>query len=317
VALGGLMCKRWGTLLLAGAAVALTATPGFAADLSLKDTPAAAPTPDWDIAFGSYAATDYIFRGISQSAREPSVSSYSELRYNLKPDLQLYFGSSGESIDFPNRAAAEVDFYAGVRPTFGKLALDFGGWYYWYPGGREYNGLSGPTSCTNGANKLVGQVCNVYEADLSFWEAYGKAAYTVNDSLTVGANVFYSPSWLNEGADGTYASGTAKLTLPTANYLPKDIGAFLSGEFGHYWFGQTNSFYGNVNLPEYNTWNAGISFTYKVWTLDFRYYDTDLSKGDCNTLTSDHTETNGQSNWCGSAFVFKASVDLTANTNLK
>ncbi len=303
--------------MLAGAAMACTIVPAFAADLSapsdvsMKDAPLL--SPNWDVAFGGYTASDYIFRGISQSAREPSVSTYSELRYNLKPDVQVYFGSAGESIDFPNRAAAEVDFYAGVRPTFGKLALDVGGWYYWYPGGREYNGLSGATSCTNG---IAGKFCNTSEADVSFWEAYGKATYTVNDTLTLGANVFYSPSWLNSGADGTYASGTAKVNLP-ANYLPKDIGSYLSGEFGRYWFGTTNSFYGNIALPEYNTWNAGISFTYKVWTLDLRYYDTDLSRGDCNILTADHTTTNGQSSWCGAAFVAKASVDLTANTNLK
>ena len=45
------------------------------------------------------------------------------------------------------------------------------------------------------------------------------------------------------GADGTYASVTAKYVLP-GTWLPnKDFGAFLSGEFGHYWFGRTNSFY--------------------------------------------------------------------------
>jgi hypothetical protein len=35
-------------------------------------------------------------------------------------------GLSGESITFPNRAAAETDFYGGIRPTFGNLALDLG-----------------------------------------------------------------------------------------------------------------------------------------------------------------------------------------------
>jgi hypothetical protein len=38
--------------------------------------------------------------------------------------LQAYAGVSGESLDFPNRAAAEIDLYGGIRPTFGKLALD-------------------------------------------------------------------------------------------------------------------------------------------------------------------------------------------------
>ena len=57
---------------------------------SLKDKPVAAPTPDWDIAFGGYVASDYMFRGISQSAHWPSGSAYTELRYNIQPTIQLY-----------------------------------------------------------------------------------------------------------------------------------------------------------------------------------------------------------------------------------
>ncbi len=56
----------------------------------------------------------------------PSVAAYFEPRYNINPNLQLYAGISGESISFPNRAAAEIDLYGGIRPTFGPLALDFG-----------------------------------------------------------------------------------------------------------------------------------------------------------------------------------------------
>ncbi len=138
-----------------------------------------------------------------------------------------------------------------------------------------------------------------------------------------------SPSWLNTGADGTYASGTLKLTAPGTWMPNKDVGAYLSGEFGHYWFGQTDGFYGNTNLPEYNTWNVGASFTYKVFTLDLRYYDTDLSNSQCNVLTGDQTATFNPgnitainpsglgSNWCGSTFVAKLSFDLTASANLK
>ena len=60
-----------------------------------------------------------------------------------------------------------------------------------------------------------------------------------------------------------------------------------------------------------------------MFTLDLRYYDTDLSKGDCNAFTSDPTasvasvtrlriNTGGAgSSWCGAAFVAKLSADLT------
>ncbi len=83
------------------------------------------------------------------------------------------------------------------------------------------------------------------------------------------------------------------------------------------------------NCRSTNTWNVGVSFTYKVFTLDLRYVDTDLSKSNCDVLTSDHMATPSLSNvssinpsglgsnWCGATFVAKLSFDLTANTNLK
>src|SRR5207302_8277753 len=98
------------------------ATSAIAADMVTKAPP---PPSPWDLAFGGGLMSDYIFRGITQSNHKPSVTAYFEPRYNINKDLQLYAGVSGESIDFPNRAAAEIDFYGGVRPTFDKFAFDF------------------------------------------------------------------------------------------------------------------------------------------------------------------------------------------------
>src|SRR5262245_33997092 len=123
------------------AAVVVTGAPALAADL--KPVYKAPPPPvsynPWDVAIGAGIASDYNFRGISQSDRKPSVNAYFEPRYNVTKDFQLYAGIGGYSIDFPNRAAAEIDFYGGFRPTFGALALDFGVWYYYYPGGQCFN----------------------------------------------------------------------------------------------------------------------------------------------------------------------------------
>jgi uncharacterized protein (TIGR02001 family) len=111
-------------------AIGFSTSAALAADLTVPvlKAPAAAPaaTSPWDIAFGGALMTDYEFRGITQSDHKPSVAAYSELRYNFNPSLQVYYGNAGESIDFPNHAAAEIDFYGGIRPTFDKLALDFG-----------------------------------------------------------------------------------------------------------------------------------------------------------------------------------------------
>jgi uncharacterized protein (TIGR02001 family) len=329
------------TLLAASIALFSGAASAWAEEAGgLKDAePAPLPlVPVWDVAFGGSLASDYIFRGISQSARQPSAAFYTELRRNLKRDLQLYGAIAGESIEFPNRSSAEIDLYAGVRPAFDKLSFDLGGWYYWYPGGQTFDGLNGPQSCTNAAAIAFspGTGCNILEANLNYWELFAKGAYAASDSLTLGASVFYAPSWLSTGADGTFGSLTAKLALPS-RLLPKDVGAAMSAEFGHYWYGTTDAFYGIANtiyadgipLPQYNTWNVGLALSYKVFTLDFRYYDTDLSNGDCDLLTGDNnarsaleyvTPTNPtglSSNWCGETFVAKLSVDMTAGGNLK
>jgi hypothetical protein len=158
-------------------------------------------------------------------------------------------------------------------------------------------------------------VPGIIKADLSFWEVYGKTAYTFMDVVTLGGNFYYSPSWLNSGATGTYASGTAKIAAPSGFFGNKDIGGYASGEFGRYWLGTTDSFYGSIKLASYNTWNLGAGLTWKAFTLDVRYYDTNLTKTQCFLDTGDLAglTNGGQSNWCDSTVIVKLSFDTTAN----
>lgn len=309
-------------LLSAVALLAVGIAGASAADLPAKvytkaPPPAVAFDP-WDVAFGAGITNNYLFRGVSQSNREASVSAYFEPRYNVTKDLQLYVGAAGNSISFTNHAAAEVDVYAGVRPTFGAVAFDFGVWGYLYPGGRCIDGNAGGVAaglCPTGAEFLPNG--NFMKKDVSYYEFYGKVNYTINDNFTLGATAFYSPNFLNSGADGTYASVVGKATAPTDWFGSSGVGMYLSGEFGRQWLGTSDAFYGNVKFADYNTWNVGIGFTYKVFTLDLRYSDTDLSKANCNLFTSDFTATAAGSRWCGAAGIVKLSADLTAMTNLK
>jgi hypothetical protein len=251
--------------------------------------------------------------------------------------LQLYVGTSGESISFANRAAAEIDVYGGIRPTFGAFAFDFGLWGYLYPGGTCYFGApfdfaGNAVSSDCATNFLLNG--NVMKKDVSFMEVYGKVLYTINDNWAVGLNEYYSPNFLNSGAWGNYSSVTAKFTAPGTIFGTSGVGMYISGEFGRQWLGTSDSFYGVPAFPNgipyasYDTWNIGIGFTYKVFTLDLRYSGTDLSKGDCNAFTSAFNSTGttsvtpinptgASSNWCGAAGIVKLSADLTAMTNLK
>ena len=350
----GIVMKK---VVLAATALAMISGSALAADMPVK---AKAPPPPpvvspWDFAFGSALMSDYIFRGVTQSNHKPSVAAYFEPRYNINDKLQLYVGVSGESISFANRAAAEIDIYGGIRPTVGMFAFDFGVWGYLYPGGTCYNAAAVPGSGIPGSDPscavspfgnsdpVTGALPingNVTKKDASFVEGYGKVNVTINDNWAVGVNEYYSPNFLNLGAWGNYASVTAKYTAPATIFGSSGVGMYVSGEFGRQWLGTSDSFYGTglinpafaagIPEPSYNTWNIGIGFTYKVFTLDLRYSDTNLSKGDCNAFTSDYTAhiasagsvsainpLGFQSNWCGATGVAKLSADLTAMTNLK
>jgi hypothetical protein len=329
-------------LVLVAATLAMTAGAAFAADMPLKAVKAPPPAAfdPWDIAFGSAVMSDYIFRGITQSNHNPSVTAYFEPRYNVTKDLQLYIGTSTESISFTNRAAAEVDVYGGIRPTFGAFAFDFGVWGYLYPGGNcvGNGGLAIPEgACPAGSEFLPNGA--FMKRDVSFFEGYGKVNYTVNDNWQFGLNEYYSPNFLNSGAWGDYASVTGKYVAPSTLFN-NGVGFYVSGEFGRQWLGTSDAFYGTVagiipslfpnGIPyaSYDTWNLGIGFTYKVFTLDLRYSDTDLNKGNCSAFTSAFNASGTSnvtpinpggtgSNWCGAAGIAKLSVDLTAATNLK
>jgi uncharacterized protein (TIGR02001 family) len=315
--------------LIAVAAMAVSAGAAFAGDLPSTKAPVLAPVSvsPWDFDVGAGVTTDYIFRGITQSNHQASVSAHGELRYNVNDTWQLYGGVSGESIKFsPNyfpagSPAVELDGDAGVRGTFGAASFDLGGIVYGYP--NSPTGVN--VAYYGGAVQLIG----LSPRNPTFFEVYIKPSYTVNDMLTVGGNFFYTPSYLNTGANGEYLSGTAKVTLPGPL-----TGFSLSGELGYQWLGTVDSVYLNNNnnptynyiaggyggyaagkLPDYLYWNVGLSYAYKFVTFDVRYYGTNLSKSAAYQLTGiPNSAAPGvtQSSYGQQAIVGTISFDLTS-----
>jgi Bacterial protein of unknown function (Gcw_chp) len=318
------------------------ASSAMAADMATKAPPAApAPPPSpWDVAISAALMTDYNFRGITQSAHNPSTQAGFELRYNQTSTMQWYAGLSGESIDFPNDAAAEIDIYGGFRPTFDKLALDFGFWYYWYPGGNCFGApfVGGPSGCNGSSAGLfvpdknglgAALAGNEVKANESFYEWYAKGTYTINDQWAAGLQEWYSPSVSNTGAYGWYTVGNVTYTAP-GTWFPANsgIGGYISADLGYWALGTSDVFYGTglpgpftngVKYTSYWNWDAGFGWTYKAFTLDLRYYDTNLTKSECNAFTSASNSSFSPSNittqnpdglgsnWCGAAYIAKLS----------
>lgn len=281
----GLSMSKLLKTLLGVAAGALIAGNASAADLAAPEPMVEAAVPSlFDVAFGVAGVTDYRFRGITQSKKDPAVQGYVELQTDW-----IYAGVWASSVNFPTRfgltdPSAEIDFYAGFRHTFfDVLTVDLGGLYYYYPG--EF--APGPVRQTD------------------YWELFAKPALLAGDWGSVTGNIYWTSDFLNTGSNALYLSIIPKLNIPLTA-IP-DAAFYVSGEIGKQWIDKTTVFgAANFNPNDYVTWNIGAGMTYKAMTLDVRYSDTDLSKAQClfNTLNR---------NWCGDTVVGKIAFDTSFN----
>jgi uncharacterized protein (TIGR02001 family) len=287
---------------MAGSAVAADAPVYTKAPPLVGKAPVASPV--WDVAIGGVVSSDYNFRGISQSNGGPSAGAYFEGQYNGAFG-QFYLGVAGYSIEWPSSAAfgftdpaAEIDFFGGWRKTWDKASVDIGAIYYYYPK-EQFNGFT---------------------SDSDFWEVYWKGGYAVNDALSVGANVFYTPDLLNysqtfaatggQSADAIYASLTGKYVLP---WTSGNWGSYVSGEVGHWWIDGSGFVAAGVVDPDYTYWNAGLAVTYKALTLDLRYHGTSQSRTECGAFLV-VAAANPAAGWCGDTFIASLKFDTTLSS---
>jgi hypothetical protein len=338
------------------AAAAFCATAASAADMAgMKKAPEAPPPakpfvawpePNFDVlgsgfdyAWGAKFGSDYISRGISQTARGPSATVYGEARYGW-----FYAGIQPWNVRLPTSPLMELDIYGGIRPTWGPLTLDFGVIYYAYPGNHQQWWLGGSVPvATFNSGPFGAAVAPTTAFDPSYVEIYAKPSWAINDWFTLGSVFAYDPNWNNYGAHALYTEGNLKITpLPNTDYS----GFSISGAFGHYYLGMANTSYGasyvdpdyvsfatgggswgakGFKFASYNTWNVGMSYNWNMVTLDLRYHDSTQSKGACFINTSDPsgnygavinaaTTNRSSSSWCGSRFMASVSVDFTSAT---
>lgn len=106
---------------------------------------AAVPAPDYTLTGNLTVASDYRFRGISQTYKQPTVQG----GFDFAHSSGFYLGnwnSNVSSNSYNNGASLEMDFYGGYKFEVAKdLNLDLGVLYYYYPGssigstGEKYN----------------------------------------------------------------------------------------------------------------------------------------------------------------------------------
>ena len=186
----------------------------------------------------------------------------------------------------------------------------------------------------NNSRRLFGG--NEVVANESFYEWYAKATYTINDQWSVGGQEYYSPNVAGTGAWGWLLDRQpdlhrAELVVPRQQrprrlyfrrhrLLGSRHAATFSMARGVAAVVAVGHIYEWRDIHElYWNWDAGFGWTYKAFTLDLRYYDTNLTKAECNAFTSASNSSfsasnvtpqnpNGLgSNWCSAAYIAKLS----------
>jgi uncharacterized protein (TIGR02001 family) len=223
---------------------------GVAAVAALGTSSAALAGDDEGNKFG-YSITlsgtsDYIFRGISFNDTDPAFQPFIEFTYG-NPKLTWYLDFWGSNIADPY-GPFELDIYAGVRPVTGPVSWDLGVLYYTYPN-----------------NSIVGNEGDYVEFKIA-------ASITPVTNLTTGITLYWTPDQGGNYGDTETVEGSVAYTLPNlAMFTPT-----LSGIVG--WTRGESAC--ACSADDYVYWNAGLKLSVDKYFMDFRYWDTNLSRED-------------------------------------
>lgn len=170
-------------MLLAAAATAAMGGSALAADDNIA------------MSFNLGAASDYMFRGVSQTDGGGQIYGGA--------DATLYgIGYAGvwlSNVDFNNGTDIEYDLYAGIKPVLGPVNMDIGVVYYGY------------------TNQPTGSHEDFVEYKLAGSTAVGPG--------TVGLAVFHSPEFFGKTGNATYYEING--AVPVAEKVS------VSGALGH------------------------------------------------------------------------------------
>ena len=173
-----------------------TSLLAMVATLALGGAAHAQDGAPFGLSFNVGAASDYVFRGISQTDEEPQIFGGVDASIGSIG----YVGAWTSNVDFNNGTKLEYDIYAGIKPTLGPVALDLGVIYYGY-----VDSPPGP------------------DQDYVEFKAAGSVPA---GPATVGAAVYYSDEFFGETGKALYYELNGAVAIPNSKVS-------LSGAIGH------------------------------------------------------------------------------------
>jgi uncharacterized protein (TIGR02001 family) len=240
-------------MVFAAASLLCTATTAFAAD-----------APTWSLSGAVDIQSDYRFRGISQSNRNPVPQG----TLNLTGPDGFYVGTWLSKINWQLNGPAgtplndnpsiEWDIYGGKHFDLDGTDLNVEAYEYAYPDASQANG----------------------SPEASYFEGIIQLSHTFGPLALTGTFAI-SPQFSLGGGQGTFFGGTAVYTIVdwlsvSTNIGHQDVDAAPAG---------------------YTYEDIGATATWKAFSLDARYVNNDIGKKNCANFWM------GTKNACGSGFI--------------
>jgi uncharacterized protein (TIGR02001 family) len=122
-----------------------------------------------------------VWRGVSQTDEGPQLFGGVDFSSGI-----FYAGAWASNVDFYDSTDAEIDLYAGIKPTAGPVTFDLAALYYGY------------------VNEPSG-------ADYAFWELKAAASVPAGPA-TLGAAVNYSPEFFGGIGSAVYYEVNASVS---------------------------------------------------------------------------------------------------------
>jgi len=227
---------------LVAAAVAATLAPGIAT--AAESSP---HTLTGNVGFFS----QYIFRGLTQTDKEPAIQG----GFDYSHSTGFYLGTWGSNVSvlrdtglYSAGGSLEWDFYGGYKGSFGKsdFGYDVGLLQYWYPG-----------TVTSGGN--TADTLELYGALTWKWLS-AKLSYALTNKVFGVAN-----------ADGTYY-------LDLSANIPLVDKFALQLHYGDQKYTGNTGGADNDSFASYTDWKIGVTYSLpKDFTIGAFYSDTDMS----------------------------------------
>jgi|SoiMethySBSTD1v2_1073268.scaffolds.fasta_scaffold10200_8 uncharacterized protein (TIGR02001 family) len=225
----------------------------------------AEPTPEHTLTGNVGIFSQYIFRGLTQTDRNPALQG----GFDYAHKSGFYAGTWASNISwlkdgtppaYKSGGSLEWDFYGGWKPTFGDFTFDLGTLYYYYPG--------------DASDIFPGAAAGNPKADT--WEVYAGAGwkwFTLKYSYSINNKTFA----VLDSKGTWYLDLTA--TVPLGDFIKPLTGVTFIAHWGKQKYAGTDprsaALGSNDAIYSYEDWKIGLSYALpKDFTIGAFYTDT-------------------------------------------